>query len=86
MMRADKDEVVRIVEECANGGNFSAAGLLTRSNRVEADHDERVTRIENCAIQWNLRAIVVSAFDLDNGMARLRGAWAMKSAKFAFMM
>jgi hypothetical protein len=73
VMRADKDKVVRIVEECANRRNFSATRLLAGSKGIEADHDQRVARVQNGVIQRNLRAIVANPFDLDNRTAGLSG-------------
>ena len=72
-MWADKDKVVRIAEEGANRRNFSATRLLAGSKGIEADHDQRVARVQNGVIERNLRAVVADAFDLDNRAAGLRG-------------
>jgi len=54
-------------EQVAAGyGWGGAVNLLNRSKRVKADHDERVARVENGAVQWNLHTVVVNAFDLHN--------------------
>ncbi len=47
----DEDKVVRPGEKLADGGHFGGAGRLTRSKRIEADHDQRIGRGEDGIVQ-----------------------------------
>jgi hypothetical protein len=70
VMWTDEDEMVGIVEERANGGDFFGACGLPRAQGIEADDDERVDITEHM-IQRRLRAIVGDTFDFENRMAGL---------------
>ncbi len=68
MMRADEDRMIGIVEEAPDRRDFRLGRHLAGAEGVEADDDDGV-RVRNCCVVEQRRgAVLVHAFDLDDGM------------------
>jgi hypothetical protein len=71
MVGTDENEMVRIIEKLANGGDFLIAGMLACPEGIEADHNERIHPFQDRTIERNLAAIVTHALELEDTMAGL---------------
>jgi hypothetical protein len=72
VMGADEGEVARDREERADGIHFGGARLLPGTQRIEADDDERVDRLEEPLVEGTAATVAALALDLVHRVARRR--------------
>ena len=72
VMGTYEDKMIRMGKKPANSLYFGSTCILVGAKRVQADDDERVSRIEKSRIELGSRSIVGHPFDLDDRMTGLR--------------